>query len=495
MTSDDENDDGSLRACDSCRLKKIKCDKKDPCGYCSSRHLNCLRTMPDARKRKRSSSESDVQARLDHIQSQLDKIMSALTAARAMTIPYSPPRSEHESVSIARQSPASASLPSSSYSTFSTSTEPTAKYLSIVPSLEAHGERRSESQPDAFAGNFANVKVLNSLVTNIKGQLQHLAMASLPSMSIEAQLLTTALHEERDTSNEMNCISSVTNAEEEADYEKNAITMNDTVTQQQRTDIGMRDARANLESQCPAMKALLIAPLDCVASIPANTFRACKENVATPESPVARAEEAPGVHQLVSDSPVSSFISRSTEGSAEIPGDQVSSGNPFHALDKRDKLQMCDKVLGEKDQNSFRSFKAKSTIPFGDANFDCFQTRSVTVRGSERILIHHWTGIFGEMMFGILHSSINPMAEVWIPDAFSNEASFQGMLAYAAAHMAHLRRQGGGAEYTIYKIEAIRCIQKLLNDATAALSDSAVSAILRQISIEVRSLSCCLRID
>ncbi|KAK9238498.1 hypothetical protein V1525DRAFT_400690 [Lipomyces kononenkoae] len=165
---------------------------------------------------------------------------------------------------------------------------------------------------------------------------------------------------------------------------------------------------------------------------------------------------------------------------------EVSSGNSFHTPDKHDELQISDIVSGEKDQNSFRSCKAKITIPFGNADFDCFHARSGTVRGSDRMLIHHWTYIFGEMMFGIPRSSINPMAEIWIPDAFSNDASFQGMLAYAAAHLAHLRRQDSGAEYTIHKIEAISSIQKLLNDTTAALSDSAISAILRQISIEDR---------
>ncbi|KAK9241146.1 hypothetical protein V1525DRAFT_393821 [Lipomyces kononenkoae] len=277
MTSDDEDDDGSLRACDSCRLKKIRCDKKDPCGSCSSRHLQCLRTMPDARKRKRRNSASlpsDVQARLDNMQSQLDKIMSALSATRATATPYSPPRPEHEFVSVTSQSTSPASLPSSYYSALLAGPESIAKYLSIVSSL---GERTPESQSNALAGNFASVRVLNSLVTNIKGQLQHLGKSSLLSMSIEAQLLTTALQEERDKSDETDCITPVTDLEYEADYEKNGITMSDTVTQQQRTDIGMRDARGNLEDvqhkdtdivapQCPVMKAVLDASLDYVAS-------------------------------------------------------------------------------------------------------------------------------------------------------------------------------------------------------------------------------------
>ncbi|KAK9366976.1 hypothetical protein V1509DRAFT_627866 [Lipomyces kononenkoae] len=286
MASDDEDDDGSLRACDSCRLKKIKCDKKDPCGSCSTRQINCLRTMPDARKRKRRNSEtlaSDVQARLDQMQSQLDKIMSVLATTRPTATPYSPPRPENGVVSTASQSMTQVSLPASSYSAFLTDTEPRAKYKSIVPSFEVQGKRRAESQSDALPGNFASVKLLNSLVTNIKGQLQHLGKSSLLSMSIEAQLLSTALHDDRDTPDEMNCMSSVTDLEDEVDYEKDAVTVSETVKLQQGYDSGMRDARGSFEDlqgkktdltvhPCPAMKSLLYASLDYVASnfLPVN---------------------------------------------------------------------------------------------------------------------------------------------------------------------------------------------------------------------------------
>jgi hypothetical protein len=89
------------------------------------------------------------------------------------------------------------------------------------------------------------------------------------------------------------------------------------------------------------------------------------------------------------------------------------------------------------------------------------------------------------MMFGKSRSATNPMAEVWIPEALSNEASFQGMLSYAAAHLAHLSGQDIGIRGMMYKIKAIASIQKLLNDERTTLSDSTVTAILRQISIEV----------
>ncbi|KAK9351634.1 hypothetical protein V1523DRAFT_416271 [Lipomyces doorenjongii] len=282
MRSEDEDDDGSCRACDSCRLKKIKCDKKDPCRSCLSRSLRCLRTMPDARKRKRRNSGSlddNVQGRLDHMQAQLDTITSILTATHTTATSYRSAAPVSESVSLTSQIPTLAtSLYSASYSPLFTGTPPHRK--DNVPAIGPHGERSSESKsPDSW-GNFASIKLLNSLVTNIKGQLQHLGKSSLLSMSIEAQLLTTALHEDGDKSDERDCISPVTDTEDEQDYEKNTTRKNDALTQHERTNLeyyGVQDAKANAEEtedthsdfvapECPGMKAVLTATLDYVAT-------------------------------------------------------------------------------------------------------------------------------------------------------------------------------------------------------------------------------------
>ncbi|KAK9348716.1 hypothetical protein V1522DRAFT_397924 [Lipomyces starkeyi] len=281
MRSEDEDDDGSCRACDSCRLKKIKCDKKDPCGSCKSRSLRCLRTMPDARKRKRRNSGSldgNVQARLDHMQAQLDTITSILTATHTTATSYSSAVPGPESVSLTGQipTPLATSLSPESYSPLFTGTPPQRKdnVLAIGP----HDKRSSESQSPTSWENFASIKLLNSLVTNIKGQFQHLGKSSLLSMSIEAQLLTTALHEDSDKSDERDCISPVTDTEDEQDYGKNTMRKND--AEHERTDseyFGVKDVEGNVDETqdkhsdfvapaCPGMKALLNASLDYVAS-------------------------------------------------------------------------------------------------------------------------------------------------------------------------------------------------------------------------------------
>ncbi|KAE9373599.1 hypothetical protein N431DRAFT_374176 [Stipitochalara longipes BDJ] len=130
------------------------------------------------------------------------------------------------------------------------------------------------------------------------------------------------------------------------------------------------------------------------------------------------------------------------------------------------------------EQNAISSFEV--------ATFDPFETCPATIRPFEHALIHHWIHVFGTMMFGNPRSSINPMTDVWIPEALSNEASFQGMLSYAAAHLGHLSGRDSGVQGIIYKIKSIAAIQNLLNNDETMLSDNAVAAVLRQISIEDR---------
>ncbi|KAK9244917.1 fungal-specific transcription factor domain-containing protein [Lipomyces tetrasporus] len=290
MGSEDEDEDGSCRACDSCRLKKIKCDKKEPCGSCSSRRLRCLRTMPDARKRKRRNSGSmddNVRGRLDQMQAQLDTIMSLLTTTRATATSYNLPLPGSESISLTSQT-----------STPATSLSPTAypELISGLPSTDTANSpnvlaiqqqriQNAQSQSSTSRGKFASIELLNSLVTNIKGQLQYLGKSSLLSMSIEAQMLTTALHDDgRDKTDKENAkengISSVTDSDDEADYGKNSTIETDTVSQQEPIEpeyYHARDAKGNIEEtqekqsdfvepSCPGMKALLNATLDYVAS-------------------------------------------------------------------------------------------------------------------------------------------------------------------------------------------------------------------------------------
>src|SRR4051812_21483415 len=77
-------------------------------------------------------------------------------------------------------------------------------------------------------------------------------------------------------------------------------------------------------------------------------------------------------------------------------------------------------------------------------------------------------------------------SDVWLPLEFSNEASFHGVLAYSAAHLAHLRGDPVPALAVIHNLKSIEIINKWLNDPVMMISDAAIAAVLRQTTLEVR---------
>lgn len=93
------------------------------------------------------------------------------------------------------------------------------------------------------------------------------------------------------------------------------------------------------------------------------------------------------------------------------------------------------------------------------------------------------------MMFNDSPSPIdfNPMRDVWFPLDLSNAASFYGIMAHSAAHMAYLRGQGknGIVEVLKYKTEAVSLINKWMHDRDMALSDSTFAAVIRLLTFEV----------
>jgi len=75
--------------------------------------------------------------------------------------------------------------------------------------------------------------------------------------------------------------------------------------------------------------------------------------------------------------------------------------------------------------------------------------------------------------------------DLWMELEFSNEASFHGVLAYSAAHLAYLRSEPTPALAIIHNQEAIRIINHWLQDPVMMISDAAIAAVLRQTSLEV----------
>ncbi|EEA18698.1 hypothetical protein TMatcc_010764 [Talaromyces marneffei ATCC 18224] len=118
--------------------------------------------------------------------------------------------------------------------------------------------------------------------------------------------------------------------------------------------------------------------------------------------------------------------------------------------------------------------------------FDTFPIR-LTTRHHE--LLHHWLTSHAAMMFDTdtpssLNLNFNPMRDVWFPLDLSNAASFYGMMAHAAAHLAYLHGQKDAVEVLKYKSEAVSLINHWMQDEKTALGDATFAAVVRLLSFE-----------
>ncbi|KAK9479763.1 fungal-specific transcription factor domain-containing protein [Lipomyces japonicus] len=186
---EDENleEDDLIRACDTCRIKKIKCDKKNPCGNCLLKKVQCTREMPDQRKRKRrnSGSDDDLKAQINRMQNQLDRVTELLVQMQEKQLSSS----MNESSSFHSSASSKSHIPepvSSAVLSFPPVNSNIPKHINDAILIPQSTDKEKVSK----------VELLSSLVTNVKGQLQYLGKSSFLSMSIEAQLLLKSLHED-----------------------------------------------------------------------------------------------------------------------------------------------------------------------------------------------------------------------------------------------------------------------------------------------------------
>jgi len=90
------------------------------------------------------------------------------------------------------------------------------------------------------------------------------------------------------------------------------------------------------------------------------------------------------------------------------------------------------------------------------------------------------------MMFEELPAeTFNPMRDVWFPLDLSNAASFNAIMAHAAAHLSRMRGIKFSNEALKYKAEAVRIVRLWMNDPTTALSDEVFAAVIRLLTFEV----------
>ncbi|KAK9459999.1 uncharacterized protein V1516DRAFT_686742 [Lipomyces oligophaga] len=239
------DEDDSARACDSCRIKKIKCDKSDPCSACVLRKVDCLRTIGDARKRRRIMVErpgDDFKFRLDRMQNQLDAMSQLLTSHFTW-----------------QQKPAVPELPGPE--------SPASAIQELhLPSTSTTRTVRTTWKPPQAVMIPTSVENLNSLVANIKGRLQYLGKSSLLSMSIEAQLLTTSITDPQRYLQfpHMDSFNNITELITAAENLDNMSTK--CVKMLEMADQSPEQQSPHEEGDCPGIKGLLAATLDYMGS-------------------------------------------------------------------------------------------------------------------------------------------------------------------------------------------------------------------------------------
>lgn len=89
---------------------------------------------------------------------------------------------------------------------------------------------------------------------------------------------------------------------------------------------------------------------------------------------------------------------------------------------------------------------------------------------------------------GLEARTLTPFRDVCIPLDLSNPASFNGILAHAAADLVGSRGDGNSSEILKYKSEAIEIINKWLGTTTTTIKDEVFAGVVRLLTFEV----CCV---
>ncbi|GMG04757.1 unnamed protein product [Aspergillus oryzae var. brunneus] len=99
--------------------------------------------------------------------------------------------------------------------------------------------------------------------------------------------------------------------------------------------------------------------------------------------------------------------------------------------------------------------------------------------------------MFPVQLTNVAIPSFNPMKDVWFPLDLSNAASFYGIMAHSAAHLAHLyagmnpSRGTSSTDALKYKSEAVRILSTWMADPEKSLSNDAFAAVIRLLTFEV----------
>ncbi|KAJ9138402.1 Tachykinin family protein [Pleurostoma richardsiae] len=119
------------------------------------------------------------------------------------------------------------------------------------------------------------------------------------------------------------------------------------------------------------------------------------------------------------------------------------------------------------------------------SRLDPFDMFPVKLTAQHHRLLHHWLSTHAAMMFEELPTAtFNPMRDVWFPLDLSNAASFNAIMAHAAAHLARLHGIKTSDEVLKYKAEAVRIVRLWMDDPGRALNDEVFAAVIRLLTFE-----------
>lgn len=81
--------------------------------------------------------------------------------------------------------------------------------------------------------------------------------------------------------------------------------------------------------------------------------------------------------------------------------------------------------------------------------------------------------------------TFSPFRDIWMPLDLSNIASFNGIMAHAAAHLSQIRYKDISPEALSYKTETIELVNRWIGNPMTAFKDETFAAVLRLLSFEV----------
>jgi hypothetical protein len=82
-------------------------------------------------------------------------------------------------------------------------------------------------------------------------------------------------------------------------------------------------------------------------------------------------------------------------------------------------------------------------------------------------------------------ATFSPCRDIWMPLDLSNPASFNAIMAHAAAHLSKIQDKESNPDTLRFKTEAIEFVNKWLSDPTTAFKDEVFAAVLRLFTFEV----------